>query len=733
MLVCYYCAHMKDISKGVVFIGIFLVPFISLYVANQMFFPFITGKNFAFRIIVEIIFAAWIILALYEPLYRPKFSWIVTGFASLIGVMAVANALGEYPLKSFWSNFERMEGYVTLVHVFLYLIVVGSVLTTEKLWNRFFNTTILSAVILSFYAFAQLSGNIIINQGGWRLDGTLGNSAYMAIYMLFHIFITALMFVRTESRNLKFFYAGLIALFVFLLIQTATRGTILGLVGGSFITTIYIALFAKSSNLVKRVAVGGIISLVVIVGLFVTFKESEFIQGNPYLQRFSTISLSEAEVRFSIWGMAFEGVKERPLLGWGQGNYNYIFNTYYKPSLYGQEPWFDRVHNIVMDWLIAGGILGLLAYFSILIASLYYLFWQPLFKKDKETFSVVERGILIGLLAGYFFHNILVFDNIISYIFYGSILAFIHSRVATQIPQVQKFKLNGSVVGQVVTPIVAVILIVSVYAINIPGIRASQDIINAFRSPTAEIMIAEFEKALGRNSFADQEIREQLTRQTQNILRSPEVSDETKQVMFRKTESELLKQIQEKPGDARVHVFLSSFYRSTGNLKQAEEQLNIARKLSPKKQQILFEFGLMKLQQGNHKEALEVLKEAYELDTNFVTARIYYVAAGFYAGQPELADQLLNTESLRNDFISNDVAVQAVYAAKEFGLLQEMFESRVEKNPTDPQLRVNLAVSYAESGDVQKGVEILEQAIVDIPSFKEQGEGFIANLKQGLR
>ena len=110
---------MKDIAKGAVFIGIFLVPFISLYVANQMFFPFITGKNFAFRIIVEVIFAAWVILALYEPLYRPKFSWIAAGFVSLIGVMAVANALGEFPLKSFWSNFERMEGYVTLVHVFL--------------------------------------------------------------------------------------------------------------------------------------------------------------------------------------------------------------------------------------------------------------------------------------------------------------------------------------------------------------------------------------------------------------------------------------------------------------------------------------------------------------------------------------------------------------------------------------------------------------------------------------
>src|SRR3989338_7504632 len=38
----------------------------------DLLFPFITGKNFAFRIIIEIIFASWILLALLEPKYRPK-------------------------------------------------------------------------------------------------------------------------------------------------------------------------------------------------------------------------------------------------------------------------------------------------------------------------------------------------------------------------------------------------------------------------------------------------------------------------------------------------------------------------------------------------------------------------------------------------------------------------------------------------------------------------------------
>lgn len=157
---------MKDVLKGILYVTLFAVPFIPLIVTDSMFFPFITGKNFTFRILVEIAFASWALLALYDPKFRPKFSWAALGFGSLIVVMLFANSLGEYPLKSFWSNYERMEGYVTLVHVFMYMLTLGSTLMTPKGWDWFFNATLFSASVLSLYAFGQLSGTYQINQGG---------------------------------------------------------------------------------------------------------------------------------------------------------------------------------------------------------------------------------------------------------------------------------------------------------------------------------------------------------------------------------------------------------------------------------------------------------------------------------------------------------------------------------------------------------------------------------------
>jgi len=723
---------MKDILKGVVHIGIFAMPFIVLIVANSLFFPFITGKNFAFRIIVEIIFASWVLLAMYDPQYRPKFSWILGTLGVFLGVMFFANLFGVHPEKSFWSNFERMAGYVTLIHFFAYFLVVGSVLKTEKMWNRFFNTTLIAAVILSFYAFAQLSGNITINQGGWRVDGTLGNSAYMAVYMLFHIFIAALMLVRTENKGLRYVYGALVLLFIYLLVQTATRGAILGLVGGGFLTMLYIVFFAKGYPKIRTYGIYGVSALVILAALFFVARDSAFIQENPYLSRVANISLEDGAVRFAVWGMALEGVKERPILGWGQGNFNYVFNEHYNAEvMHSAEPWYDRVHNIVLDWAISGGILGALAYFSIIFATVYYLLIRPMLRPHDESMSVAERGLLFGLLAAYVFHNLFVFDNVVSYIFFAVILAFIHVRVATEIPSVEAKRFDERSVEQIAAPIVAVALAGVFYFVNVPGMLAAGDIIDAFRTQNVEERIAAFERALSRNSFADQEIREQLTQQVQGILRSSNVSEAKKQEYFRFAESELQKQIEEKPGDARVHVFLASFYRGTGNLEAATEQLKVARSLSPDKQAIIFEQGLNELQKNNPEKALEYFTEAYELDTEFPEARVFYAIGALYNDQPELANELIDSDRVMQNFSNNDIAVQAAYSAKEYDLLTRMFTDRIERKPNAQENWVSLAVVQHESGDTEAAIETLTEASEQIPNFSEQAEQFIADLRAG--
>ena len=220
---------MKDFLKWSVFAGLFAVPFLTLYVANDLFFPFITGKNFWFRIIVDFTLIAWILLALYDSSYRPKFSWIAAGFAGLLVVMFFANLFGVHPNSSFWSNFERMDGYVSLVHTFLYMLVLGSVLTTTKTWNYLLNTSLIVAGYVALYGLAPYAGVI---PGGGRIDSTLGNAAYMAIYMLFHIFIALWLLISSPQVWQKVVYGLSIPVLTFVLVETGTRGTAVGLAVG---------------------------------------------------------------------------------------------------------------------------------------------------------------------------------------------------------------------------------------------------------------------------------------------------------------------------------------------------------------------------------------------------------------------------------------------------------------------------------------------------------------------
>src|ERR1700683_4326675 len=195
----------EKILRWVVLVGVFALPFVPLTVSTSLFFPYITGKNFPFRIIVEVITCAWLALALINPQYRPKRNWIFGAFLVFIAIIAVADAQGVNPGKSFWSNFERMDGWVTIAHLFCYIVVAACVINAEKLWRWLFELSLAISVFIDLDRFAQILGVAGLGQAGvsglsTRIDATFGNPIYLAVYMLFHVFIAA-MLIAQEGKE----------------------------------------------------------------------------------------------------------------------------------------------------------------------------------------------------------------------------------------------------------------------------------------------------------------------------------------------------------------------------------------------------------------------------------------------------------------------------------------------------------------------------------------------------
>jgi O-antigen ligase/tetratricopeptide (TPR) repeat protein len=724
---------MKDFLKAVVYASVFLVLFIPTMVTDSMFFPYITGKNFAFRILVEIALVGWVLLAFLDKDYRPRFSWIAVSGGALLIVMFFANLFGEYAPQSFWSNYERMEGYVTLVHFYAYFLVLGSVFQSKKMWGYFLHTSLAVATYVALFGLAQTAG--VVEGARERVDSTLGNAAYMAIYMLFHIFIIFFLASKTRDWFVRAVYGIIFVLFVYILLETGTRGTFLGLVGGVGVMSGYLAVFGRAYPEVRKFAIGSILLVVVLVGGLFIFKDSQFIKESTSLNRIASINLStDLGTRSTIWKMALEGVAERPILGWGQGNFNYIFNQQFEPSLYAGEQWFDRVHNIFLDWLVAGGVLGFVAYFGILLSAIYYLFWRPMFqhdvKNDDQAFTVLERAILLGILAGYLIHNVVVFDNLVSYTFYAVILGLIHSQVATPITRLSKFKVDEDIFATIVAPTAIIFLVVVIYLVHVPGIMAARDIIDAFRTQNVETRFAEFQTALGRGSFADQEIVEQLAQQAISLGRQTGLNPEVKEKYLKMAETEISNLIVKKPGDARLHVFFAGYYRSIGDLNKAKEQIDIARSLSPNKQSIILEQGVIALSRGENEAGRDYFKTALDLDPRFDQARFLYAGSLMYTGQTDQVLEAVGEDKLAL-FSKNDFALGAAEQSKSTGVLKIMLEKRLEADPANAQNYASLAFVYYREGDMVAAVDILKRGVEKVPTFAKIGTCYIGNIEKG--
>ncbi len=729
---------MKDIIKGLIYCGLFAVPFLTLIVANTYFFPYITGKNFAFRIIVECVFALTLILGLLDRQYRPRFSWILVAFSALVVVMAIATALAEHVGTALWSNFERMDGYITLLHVYLYFVVIGIMFRSEKVWWYFLNTSVAVAAFVALKGLSQLTAANV------RVDSTLGNAAYMAVYMLFHIFFLAYLFVKTKVVPYRAIYLLLGMMFVYVLLQTGTRGTALGLVSGSVSAVVYLLIFAKSQVRLRKVALSGIIALIVLFGGFYAIKDTEYIQSKQSLARIANINIGkDLEVRSIIWGMSIEGVKERPVFGWGNGNFNYVFNEQYDSRLYGQEQWFDRVHNIVFDWLIAGGIVGFAAYVAVFLSLFYYLVIKPW--QGDETLTVLERMVFVGLIIGYVTHNLVVFDNIISYIFFATLIALIHSRYAKPMAAVESVVVPDLITKQILAPIIVVIGLVVVYFVNIPGMQTASGIIDAFRTADTAERLEEFKRVLEIDSFAKQEVVEQLAQQAIGVVQKQSgVTPELQTEFMNVTETELLKMVEEKPNDARLHVFLASYYRAIGAHDKAVAQLEIARALSPNKQAIIIQQGATVLAMSDFAKARDFFQAAYELDHTNDEAREYYFASLYYVNDAKAANVLLEdaTEDFLNRIAQSSFVITSLGSVGAYDDLSRLYERRVVLNPEDPQNWASLAFGYYQLSSTSKlteekvrytnkAIETLERGSQAVPSFAKTATCFTNNIKAG--
>ena len=76
-------------------------------------------QTFLFRALVEVMLGAYLVLVLKNSAYLPKFSVLTWAITAFMGAFVIAGIFSVNPVRSFFSDFERHWGFITVVHFYI--------------------------------------------------------------------------------------------------------------------------------------------------------------------------------------------------------------------------------------------------------------------------------------------------------------------------------------------------------------------------------------------------------------------------------------------------------------------------------------------------------------------------------------------------------------------------------------------------------------------------------------
>lgn len=331
------------------------------------------------------------------------------------GVLILTSLTGVDPVYSFWGSLDRMGGILTWLHLSLVFFLAVNILRSPSDWIRFFSfSTLVALVVATVHLFSLAGASLIPAASG---GSTFGNSSFLAVYLLFHFFFTLYIAGEQMKTSRRLVWIA-VAAFLFISLRTVSALAVqYTIIGGIILLCALLLIFTATTW--KRI-VGWSVLTVLAISFATT---SVLIFAPDSFLHHAFIDLSSGS-RFALWNMAWEGIQERPVLGWGLENFGTVSVKYYDACLgsqaCGSEMWFDRAHNKLLDVWVESGILGLLTYLGLFAAGLYELNEA----RKKGNLTPVTFSVFVSALAAYFVQNLTALDTNTSLLFWILILAF---------------------------------------------------------------------------------------------------------------------------------------------------------------------------------------------------------------------------------------------------------------------------------------------------------------------
>lgn len=368
-----------------------------------------------------------------DPLFRAVTVFVLAFLAACIFAYDAHAA--------FWSSYTRGDGGFQMLHNYAFFVLAFLLLKTEQDWRRALKVVVVVACLsiaygllaaalpLSFLGYLSPDGKPVAASFAARLfsdmrfTGSLGNAAYLATALLFAMAFSlylAFTSLPKPGREKTFLYAILILVLLTFFLMTQTRGALLGLMAA---IAAFVAFLAVSDARYRKRAAVTIVVLVTLSAAALSSRQLMARFDVPEV-RLLEMSMSEANARarFWAWHAAWDGFRERPLLGWGPENFEVVFDRNFDSRFFvpggGKVTWYDRAHSAVFDYLAETGLFGLAAYIAIFV-----VFYQQLLRYVRRTHNVraqrssaMSTALLFAVPIAFLVQASLFFDVLPSYV-----------------------------------------------------------------------------------------------------------------------------------------------------------------------------------------------------------------------------------------------------------------------------------------------------------------------------
>jgi O-antigen ligase len=595
--------NIKDkIIEYFVYIFISLFPFINL---NYFAYGGTSTRSMAL-ILLTTVFGIAVSISLFK-----KSSSIVISKSPIVVVLIlyfisliISGVFGLNPSISFWSVSTRTSGLWYLLNLGIFIGMISRIVADRVKQDRLILLLVLSTAVYSVLSLLSPEGLKFLFDGYSSDAFTFGNSTFAGMYIFGAFVLSIYYLLKSEKKKIWMYVLPL----VLIINPNILNGEIWfgnfskGFVGearaSSYVILISLLLMfiiwgiSKIKTINKQAKVAYTFFAISII--LVIISSISLLSSEGYLRK---VYLSQASsARPLVWELSNNIISQRPFLGWGMDNFDRVYEVNYNNKLlqdeYGNEPWFDRAHNVLIDQTVDNGFVGLFVYFLVYVITIYILIQTSLKLKDSKD-RILSCMVLV-YLSLHFVELQTAFDTSISYPMLGFMLA-----VAINLNHRLKFENGGDeYVWKIHSPIKYIIAVLALIALFLqffigwlPFVRAQIANYNIAIAGSSEKRIKEYPALFGspidKHSFlwiASTELQKGISRNP-SILSDPVKNKELKlefaqlEKYYRDYVNDNTSHFRAKLNFAEVLIFQRLF--GVNRLDEAQKILDEAIKLVP--------------------------------------------------------------------------------------------------------------------------------------------------------